>query len=465
MRYDDRNGRSGPLAIGLLLIALGVAFLLAQWAGFEVGRYGWPYIVIGAGVVVFVAGFLIGEPAGVGLAVFGGIVAATGTLLLAQAISGLWASWAYAWALIAPGSVGLALLVYGFVFGRRDLVRGGMGALSVGVVLFLVGALFFEGILDISDLRGSTLGGLILPAAVIALGVLVLIGAFMPRRWWRDDLWNGERWRGGRWGSDWPHGGSGTPGGPATPGAPGQPTASMAPGEPPSASGPEHPAPGLGATPGSGAPSTPGWTAGPASVPALAVDLAGASNAEVAIRFGAGRLRIGPAAAGRLVEGTFEGGVVPQPGGPGAIRLSMDASTWGSLGTWTGGRTWQVGVTAEVPLRLSVETGAAEAELDLTETRLAALSLRTGASETRVRLPRAAGATWVQAEGGATTIRFRVPEGVAARVRSTVALGDTRVDERRFPRTLDGWMSPDFGTAANRVEIELRGGVGSFSVE
>jgi hypothetical protein len=40
------------------------------------------------------------------------------------------------------------------------------------------------------------------------------------------------------------------------------------------------------------------------------------------------------------------------------------------------------------------------------------------------------------------------------------------VDIVRFPRNAagTGWESPDFGSAANRVEIEVRGGVGSVSV-
>jgi hypothetical protein len=53
---------------------------------------------------------------------------------------------------------------------------------------------------------------------------------------------------------------------------------------------------------------------------------------------------------------------------------------------------------------------------------------------------------------------------VAARVRSRMAIGSTTVDETRFPRTMDGWSSPDFEGAANRVEIDVSGGLGSIRV-
>jgi hypothetical protein len=45
-----------------------------------------------------------------------------------------------------------------------------------------------------------------------------------------------------------------------------------------------------------------------------------------------------------------------------------------------------------------------------------------------------------------------------------MALGSTQVDESHFPRAGDGHESPDFATAPNRVEIDVRGGVGSVRV-
>jgi hypothetical protein len=167
-----------------------------------------------------------------------------------------------------------------------------------------------------------------------------------------------------------------------------------------------------------------------------------------------------------LVDGTFAGGVrVERAGGAGRARLAPPTPPAG----WEFNRapyTWTMGVSGEVPLRLRVEMGAADAELDLSGLRLAELRLRTGASETRVTLPAAAGVTLVDAEGGAAAIRFRVPDGVAARIRSSIALGSSDVDPVRFPRTAagDAWESPDFATAANRVEIAVRGGIGSVSV-
>jgi hypothetical protein len=188
--------------------------------------------------------------------------------------------------------------------------------------------------------------------------------------------------------------------------------------------------------------------------------------AEVAITFGAGNLAVtGPASPGRLVEGTFGGGVRRDDGGPGRVKLTTPGErVW----QWPWGGApfdWRIGLTDAVPLRLDVQLGAARADLDLSGLRVAELRIRTGAAESRVILPAAAGSTRVDAEGGAAALHFQVPDGVAARIRTKMALGATDIDEARFPRDLlGGWASPDYATASNRVELDLRGGVGSFSV-
>ena len=45
-----------------------------------------------------------------------------------------------------------------------------------------------------------------------------------------------------------------------------------------------------------------------------------------------------------------------------------------------------------------------------------------------------------------------------------MALGSNQIDPARFPRIGDVYQSLDYGTAANRVDIDVRGGVGSLRV-
>jgi hypothetical protein len=70
----------------------------------------------------------------------------------------------------------------------------------------------------------------------------------------------------------------------------------------------------------------------------------------------------------------------------------------------------------------------------------------------------------VKAEAGAASLTFIVPNGVAARIHGTVALGSMRVDEDRFPRFGNDYQSTDYGSAINRVDLDVNGGVGSVRV-
>jgi hypothetical protein len=194
----------------------------------------------------------------------------------------------------------------------------------------------------------------------------------------------------------------------------------------------------------------------------LVIPLGGAQEARVAIKFGAGRLVASPAAPGNLVDGEFRGGAYHRELGPGDIELEQD-TTYG-LPWLSHDGTWTVGLTAEVPLDLRLEGGASQARLDLRETRLRRLEIKTGASETTVILPRAAGVTDVRADAGAASVTFIVPAGVAARIRTNVGLGSVQIDGTLFPRLGDGYQSTDYATAANRVDLDISGGVGQVRV-
>ena len=197
------------------------------------------------------------------------------------------------------------------------------------------------------------------------------------------------------------------------------------------------------------------------AVEALTVPLGDARQAKVDIRFGAGELAIHRAAPGALVDGTYQGGVRHRTIGPGHVELEqdLDGIPWLDRDS-----RWDVGLTGDVPLDLRLNVGAYRGLIDLSDLRIATLDLHTGASETRVRLPRAAGTTSVTAQAGAASLTIEVPDGVAARIRSRMALGSHQIDPARFPRAGDVYQSLDYGTAANHVDIDVRGGVGSLRV-
>jgi hypothetical protein len=166
---------------GILLIALGLVFLLGQVFDIHIGRYVWPFMIIVPGVFLFVAALAVEEEVAKALAIVGGIVTMVGTILLVQSFTDLWASWSYAWALVAPTGPGLGLWLLGSVKDRDELVKSGKDLVRVGLVIFVIAAVFFELVIGVS---GFGLGRYGLPLLLILLGLFLLVRN--ARQGWRN---------------------------------------------------------------------------------------------------------------------------------------------------------------------------------------------------------------------------------------------------------------------------------------
>ena len=180
-----QTGRLGPergtIALGIALLVIGGLALLGRALSIDILGLGWPLFVLIPGVLLFAAGVAVGGRAGLGLAIPGGIVSMVGVVLSVQAATGLWATWAYAWALVAPGGVGLAFVVYGLLTAQPDLARNGAPILLTGLGLFLAFGLFFEGLLHLSG-ASLDLAQPVLAGGLIVLGALILLAGVTGRR-------------------------------------------------------------------------------------------------------------------------------------------------------------------------------------------------------------------------------------------------------------------------------------------
>jgi len=181
MQMGRNPGERGTVILGLVLVVIGVLALLGRALSIDILGLGWPLFVLIPGIVMFAGGVAIGGRAGLGLAIPGGIVTMVGVVLSAQAATGLWATWAYAWALVAPGGVGLAFLVYGLITRQPDLARNGVPILLTGLGLFVAFGLFFEGVLHLSG-DALPLAEPVLATGLILLGAAILVLGAMGRR-------------------------------------------------------------------------------------------------------------------------------------------------------------------------------------------------------------------------------------------------------------------------------------------
>jgi hypothetical protein len=179
-RTSSGSDNSAPpaLAIGGVLILIGAILLAGQLLDVNLSDIGWPVWIIGGGLALLVLGLVVVNESG--MVVGGTVVTTVGLVLLYQERTDHWESWAYAWALVGPAASGLGLALWGIRKGSGVDVRNGTWGLLGGLAFFAVGFLFFEGVIGISG-RPFDVPKWLLPAAVIAIGVVVLARGVLQR--------------------------------------------------------------------------------------------------------------------------------------------------------------------------------------------------------------------------------------------------------------------------------------------
>jgi Domain of unknown function (DUF5668) len=230
--------------------------------------------------------------------------------------------------------------------------------------------------------------------------------------------------------------------------------------------------------------STPRQTPGGAGVTSRAQTqaLRGATQAAVTLRFGAGQLDVGPLLNGGpddLASMTYDGppGAAPEAqysvaNGVGRLDYQLSGRAaggfvpfFGNRGGSSGASRLDVNLRPDLPLSLTVQTGATQARLDLSQLRVSSLDVSLGAADTWVRLPENAGATTAHFSGGATSLTLEIPNGVAAQIRTRGGLNTVSIDQTRFPAAgADTYRSPDYATATNKVDITVETGVSTIRV-
>ncbi|HVS47322.1 MAG TPA: hypothetical protein VHJ99_00280 [Candidatus Dormibacteraeota bacterium] len=166
-------------ALGIVLVVVGIFALGVVLFGVDLTQYGWPLFVIVPGLTLLVVGFLGG---GQGASVPGGIVTMLGLVLAYQSSTGDWASWAFAWALIAPGGVGLGLYLQALRDRDPAMLRQGRILMFVAALIFMIGFVFFESILGISGMDYGIFGKAALPGLLIVIGIILLVRSIQRSR-------------------------------------------------------------------------------------------------------------------------------------------------------------------------------------------------------------------------------------------------------------------------------------------
>ncbi|MBI5965355.1 MAG: hypothetical protein HY863_17910 [Chloroflexi bacterium] len=198
------------------------------------------------------------------------------------------------------------------------------------------------------------------------------------------------------------------------------------------------------------------------------IDLQGASSASLKISHGAGELKIHSGAnAAEFAHGSFMGGLDHKANRNGDqlqvhMRPAKDVMDFPFFGPQSR-LDWDVSLNPNIPIDLKLSLGANKSDIDLREMNIAGLDLDTGASETKLTLP-SRGRFKADLDLGAASLEVIVPDGLSARIHTSLGAADLKIDESRFPRSGGYYQSPDFGSAANSVDMTIDAGAASIRV-
>ena len=194
-------------------------------------------------------------------------------------------------------------------------------------------------------------------------------------------------------------------------------------------------------------------------------------HARIQINFNAGSLTISslPSGSANFAEadsGTNLGDMrtdFQRQDGKGTLCLSTEQANWRF---WDEVETrWEVSFTRNIPLTMDIKSAAGDLDLDLSELKIAELQMDLDVGNCTVKMPSVTGTTHAYIKTNVANLEITIPDEVAARLKIDTELSALDVDSRRFPRKGDYYISSNFESAQNRLELELDCDIGRVLIK
>ena len=189
----------------------------------------------------------------------------------------------------------------------------------------------------------------------------------------------------------------------------------------------------------------------------------------VNVNFGAGEFRLDslPPGSPNLIEAEFRG----REAEVSVNRFDRSADLDISNGDFSfdffrdnGGAEWSVSLSSSPGMSIDLDAGATEMDLDLTHLKVNYLSIDAGAADIEVVMPADAGNVDANIKIGAADLLIIIPEGVGARIDAETAAGSLSIDQGRFRKQGDFYISPDFEQLANKIDLTIVSGASSVEI-
>jgi hypothetical protein len=210
-----------------------------------------------------------------------------------------------------------------------------------------------------------------------------------------------------------------------------------------------------------------GWVAtGETRRETTSIDLGKAQMARVEIRMGSGELHV-TAGTPKLLEAEFAFNVpewrplVDYRDGVsgGELTITQPGNAGGSFGKTV--YDWTLKLSDRLPLEITTNLGAGEANLELGGMNLQRVEVNMGVGELRLDLRGEPTSNYdVHIQGGVGEATVYLPRDVAISARAAGGIGE--IDATGLEKRDGVWMNPDRTNAAVTINLDVKGGVGEI---
>lgn len=126
---------------------------------------------------------------------------------------------------------------------------------------------------------------------------------------------------------------------------------------------------------------------------------------------------------------------------------------------------WNIQLSPDLPWDIELRIGGVKGDADLSDIAVKQLRLKMGAGDFNLILGDKSNITTVNVESGASHIKMKVPKSSGVKVKLSGALVNTNIKNLGWISNNQTYISPDYETAANHVDVELSMAMGDFELE
>ncbi len=189
------------------------------------------------------------------------------------------------------------------------------------------------------------------------------------------------------------------------------------------------------------------------------------------------KLVAGDFAVGSLSSGSPDFAEAASTGNDGAMGFKADLRREGSEGVLSIeangftrglpsllGARGEIDLTGNVPLVLSVDAVMSNLILDLGDLTVYNLETNAVMGNYVITMPRSSGLASAAVKGVFSNVEINVPQGVGVSITVNSVFGDAEIDQNRFPKQGAGYVSADYETATNKLNLKVDSTFGRVAV-